>query len=183
MGGLGALALALVASACSGAPRELPAFSLTDQSGRSVRADDLRGRVLIVSFIFTTCVEACPITTAQLVRVQAQARQAGLARLRFVSISIDPVTDTPERLRAYATAYGADLGSWSFLTGPPDEVARLMLALEVGTAPGKRGSPTTCLSSSPTRAAASPSARTPSPSLPTGHRDPSKTRQLALHRG
>jgi protein SCO1 len=141
MGRQGSLGLAVVMlAACGETPRELPAFALTDQSGRAVRAEDLRGHALIVSFIFTTCVEACPIITAQLVRVQAEAHRGGLTnRLRFVSISIDPVTDTPERLRAYAVAYGADLGSWSFLTGSPDEVAQLMRALEVGTAPGKRG--------------------------------------------
>ncbi len=136
-----ALALAaLHVVGCGGAAAELPTFSLIDQSGRVVRAEELRGRALVVSFIFTTCVEACPIITAQLVRVQAQARAAGLAsKLRFVSISVDPVTDTPERLRAYAQAYGVDLTSWHFLTGSPEEVGRLMGALGVGTAPGKRG--------------------------------------------
>jgi protein SCO1/2 len=135
------LALALLqVAACAAPPAELPPFSLVDQSGRVVRAQELRGRALVVSFIFTTCVEACPIVTAQLVRLQALARSAGIAsHLRFVSISVDPLTDTPERLRQYATAHGADLDSWHFLTGPPEEVARLMRALEVGTAPGKRG--------------------------------------------
>jgi protein SCO1/2 len=140
MGRPWALAFALVmATACGGGGRDLPAFALTDQWSRPVRADDLRGQALIVSFIFTTCVEACPLITAQLVRVQAAARQAGLTRIHLVSISIDPLTDTPERLRAYAAAYGADLDSWSFLTGSPEEVARLMRALEVTTAPGQRG--------------------------------------------
>lgn len=139
MGRLRALTFALLmTAACGGATRDLPAFALTDQSSRLVRADDLRGQALIVSFIFTTCVEACPLITAQLVRVQAAVRQAGLTRIRLVSISIDPLTDTPERLHAYAATYGADLDSWSFLTGSPDEVARLMRALEVGTASGKR---------------------------------------------
>lgn len=141
MGGAAPFALAVVlAAGCGGASGEFPAFALTDQSGRLVRSADLRGQALAVSFIFTTCVEACPIVTAQLVRVQTQARAAGLApRLRFVSITVDPVTDTPERLREYAKAYRADLASWHFLTGPPEQIGRLMQALGVGTAPGKRG--------------------------------------------
>jgi protein SCO1 len=129
----------LLVVGCRGAAAELPSFALTDQAERPLRAEQLRGRVVVLSFIFTTCVEACPIITAQLVRVQAQAREAGLAsRLRFVSVSIDPLTDTPERLREYAKAYGADLDSWLFLTGPPEEIARLMHALRVETAPGRR---------------------------------------------
>jgi protein SCO1/2 len=130
----------LVLAGCGGAASELPAFALTDQSGRLVGREELRGRAVVVSFIFTTCVEACPIVTAQLARVQAEARAAGLTpRLRFVSISVDPVTDTPERLREYARAYGADLDSWHFLTGRPEDVARVMQGLGVGTAPGTRG--------------------------------------------
>jgi protein SCO1/2 len=134
-----ALAAFLIAG-CGPAASELPPFALTDQSGRLVRPEELRGRAVLVSFIFTTCVEACPIVTAQLARVQAEARAAGLTpRLRFVSISVDPVTDTPERLREYAKAYGADLDSWHFLTGRPEDVAGVMRSLGVGTAPGKRG--------------------------------------------
>lgn len=118
----------------------LPSFALTDQSGRTVRAEDLRGRALVVSFVFTTCVEACPILTAQLRRAQAEVHAAGLAdRVRFVSITVDPATDTPVALRRYAEAHGADLATWSFLTGPPEEIAGVTGALGVGTAPGKRG--------------------------------------------
>jgi protein SCO1/2 len=130
----------LAGCAAGGEPPTLPAFELTDQSGRTVRTEDLRGRPLVVSFVFTTCVEACPIVVAQLVRLQAHVRAAGLAeRVRFVSITLDPMTDTPDVLRRYAAGYGADLATWHFLTGQPDAVGRLVAALGIGTAPGPRG--------------------------------------------
>jgi protein SCO1/2 len=131
---------ALAIAACGRAAPAFPEFSLTDQSGRQVRLDDFRGRALVVSFVFTTCVEACPIVTAQLARVQARAGAEGLGdRVRFLSITVDPLTDTPAVLARYASGYGVDLRTWHFLTGPPDDVARLTRALEVGVGPGKRG--------------------------------------------
>jgi protein SCO1 len=118
----------------------LPSFALSDQSGATVRREDLQGWPTVVSFIFTTCVEACPIITAPLARAQAQIRAAGLAeRVRFVSITVDPVTDTPARLKRYAEGFRVDLSTWSFLTGPPDEIARIMGELGITSARGSRG--------------------------------------------
>jgi protein SCO1/2 len=132
--------LLLLLAGCARAEEPLPPFTLSDQAGATVRAEDLRGRPVVVSFIFTTCVEACPIVTAQLVRTQVRARAEGLAdRVRFVSITVDPVTDTPLRLKQYAEGFGVDFATWSFLTGPPEEVARVIRGLGVTTAPGKKG--------------------------------------------
>jgi protein SCO1/2 len=139
---LGALLAAGLIAGCAtgGDAPTLPAFELTDQSGRTVRSADLRGRALVVSFAFTSCVEACPVVVAQFARLQARARADGLGdRVRFVSITLDPVTDTPEVLRHYATRYGVDLATWHFLTGGPEDVRRLTGALGIGTAPGQRG--------------------------------------------
>jgi protein SCO1/2 len=135
------LAAVLVAGCATGgdAP-SLPAFALTDQSGRTVRTEDLRGRGLVVSFVFTACVEACPIVVAQLARLQARARAEGLGdRVRFVSITLDPVTDTPAVLAQYAARHGVDQATWHFLTGSPDAVRRLTTALGIGVAPGRHG--------------------------------------------
>jgi protein SCO1 len=126
-----ALLAGLLLSACAEQlGPTMPPFALVDQSGRSVRSESLRGHALVVSFVFTTCVEACPLITAQLARVQARARTEDLdGRVRFVSITLDPATDTPEVLRRYANAYGIDLTTWHFLTGTPDDVARLIRAV------------------------------------------------------
>jgi protein SCO1 len=122
--------LLLLVSACSrGRAEMMPAFELVDQTGAVVRSGELRGRVLIVSFVFTTCAEACPLVTAQLARTQSRIRAEKLdGRVRFVSITLDPATDRPDVLRRYAEAYGLDLASWHLLTGPADDVGRVVRA-------------------------------------------------------
>jgi len=105
----------------------MPAFELVDQAGALVKSEQLRGRVLVVSFVFTTCAEACPLITAQLARTQSRLRAEKLDGLvRFVSITLDPATDRPETLRRYADAYGLDLASWHLLTGASDDVGRVV---------------------------------------------------------
>ncbi len=99
-----------------------PPFRLIDQAGRRLALADLRGRVVVLSFIFTACTDSCPILTARLAALQAPLGAAFGPRLRFVSISIEPEVDTPELLRAYANTHGADLRGWHFLTGPAGAV-------------------------------------------------------------
>ena len=125
-----ALAGLLLLSACSrGRAEMMPAFALVDQAGAVVKSESLRGRVLVVSFVFTTCVEACPLITAQLARTQSRVRDEKLdGRVRFVSITLDPVTDRPEVLRRYADTYDIDLATWHFLTGASDDVGRVVRA-------------------------------------------------------
>ena len=123
------LACVLLAACSRGRAEMMPSFTLVDQAGATVKSESLRGRVLVVSFVFTTCVEACPLVTAQLARVQARARTEKLdERVRFVSITLDPVTDTPDVLRRYASAYGIDLTTWHFLTGAAADVTRVVRA-------------------------------------------------------
>lgn len=124
------LACFLLLSACSSGRGEMmPAFALVDQAGAVVKSESLRGRVLVVSFVFTTCAEACPLITAQLARTQSRVRTEKLDDgVRFVSITLDPATDRPEVLRRYADAYGIDLATWYFLTGESDDVSRVVRA-------------------------------------------------------
>jgi protein SCO1 len=128
--GAAVLAGLLLLSACSrGRAEMMPAFELVDQAGAVVRSGELRGRVLVVSFVFTTCAEACPLVTAQLARTQSRIRAEKLdGRVHFVSITLDPATDRPDVLRRYAEAYGLDLASWHLLTGPAADVARVVRA-------------------------------------------------------
>jgi protein SCO1/2 len=84
-------------------------------------------------------VEACPLVTAQLARVQARARTEKLdGRVRFVSITLDPITDTPDVLRRYANAYGIDLTTWHFLTGAADDVTRVVRAFALNAVARER---------------------------------------------
>ena len=124
------LACLLLLSACSrGRAEVMPAFALVDQAGAVVKSENLLGRAVVVSFVFTTCAEACPLVTAQLARTQSRVRAEKLDdRVRFISITLDPMTDRPEVLRRYADVYGIDLATWHFLTGASDDVGRVVRA-------------------------------------------------------
>src|SRR4051794_1301161 len=100
-----------------------PPVALIDAEGQPVQLERLRGKAVVVSFIYTTCNGSCPATTHRLYRVQQTLKDEGLwgKRVEFVSISLDPTRDTPEVLRQYAKIYDADPAAWHFLTGPPDQ--------------------------------------------------------------
>jgi protein SCO1/2 len=99
---------------------QLPAFNLVDQNGDPFGLDRLTDRVAVVNFIFTSCATVCPALTARMHDIQTETAAADAIQL--VSISVDPVRDTPERLRRYGEQYGADPAKWSFLTGPLDAI-------------------------------------------------------------
>jgi protein SCO1/2 len=110
-----------------------PAFELVDQEGREISLADLRGRALVVDFVYSECPGPCPILTSAHVSLQRALPPALRERVWFVSISLDPARDTPQALRRYAEARGADLSRWSFLTGDAEEVARVVRAFGVGS--------------------------------------------------
>ncbi len=117
----GTYALPVIKTAAAGA--------LLDAGGEATDLLDLtRGRVTVLSFIYTRCADAtaCPYATGVLMQLhEASRRDAGLAAgLRLVSLSFDPVHDTPERLRAYASLAGPPdepAAEWRFVTAPSRE--------------------------------------------------------------
>lgn len=110
-----------------------PDFALVDQDGARVTLAELRGRWLLVDFVYTRCNGPCPILTALQVELQRALAPELRDRVRFVSITLDPENDTPEALATYARERGADLATWSFLTGPPADVADVVKRFGVGT--------------------------------------------------
>lgn len=115
-------------------------FQLTDQAGRPVSAASLRGKTWAAAFFFTRCPTICPRITRRMLDLQKSAKQSG-SQLQLVSFSVDPENDTPEVLTAYAKQYGADLGSWHFLTGDLEVVRKtseqgFKLALDGKPTPG-----------------------------------------------
>jgi protein SCO1/2 len=96
-----------------------PDFSLTSQDGAAVSLADYRGRVVVVTFIFTTCMDTCPLLTAKMAGVQNDLGDKFGTKIAFVSITVDPEHDTPAVLKDYAETFGADLKGWAFLTGEP----------------------------------------------------------------
>ena len=101
----------------------LPAFDLTERRQAPLRLDDLRGKVWVADFMYTSCVEICPLQSAEMARLQAAF--ADHPDLRLVSFSVDPERDTPAVLSAYADKFQADPERWLFATGEPEAVARL----------------------------------------------------------
>jgi len=99
-----------------------PEFALISQDGARVKLADYRGKVVAVTFIFTLCADTCPVLTPMMSFVQDQLGADFGEKIAFVSITVDPERDTPEVLKDYAQAFGANLSGWSFLTGSPEAI-------------------------------------------------------------
>lgn len=132
---------------CDASPKlpviaEVPDFSLTDEEGELLTRDALKGDVWVANFMFTSCPDICPVLTTKMAGLRTRLRGDG-ARIRYVSLSVDPGTDSPEVLKRYAIERGADYDDWSFLTGEIGAVKRVVVggfkqSIEKGeVAPGK----------------------------------------------
>ncbi|MCH6268105.1 SCO family protein [Neobacillus citreus] len=92
-------------------------FSAVNQDNKAVGLKDLKGKIWIADFIFTSCADVCPPMTANMTKLQKMVKDEGLKNVEFVSFSVDPTVDTPEVLTRYANQFGADFSNWTFLTG------------------------------------------------------------------
>jgi protein SCO1/2 len=101
----------------------IPSFALTDQDGRAVDQSLFDGRVTILDFIFTNCPFACPMMTASMIQVAGELEKSPV---RFVSISVDPAHDSPERLREFAARMELAPPRWTFLTGDKTTIVRIV---------------------------------------------------------
>jgi protein SCO1/2 len=103
---------------------------LLDQDGRRVKlvSDVVANRIIVMDFIYTTCTTVCPVASAIFQKVQAKLGDRLGRDVVMVSISVDPNTDTPPRLKAYAGKYKARPG-WTFLTGGERVVDKVLEGL------------------------------------------------------
>jgi protein SCO1/2 len=110
-----------------------PDFALRDQSGRLVRLSQLRGRFVVVSFLFTHCPDVCPLIANEL---GDALRQLGPARagVRMLAVSVDPAHDTPASVRAFIAAHRLP-PQFRYLTGTRRELAPVWAAYHVGVDP------------------------------------------------
>jgi protein SCO1 len=100
---------------------QAPEFELQDPDGRMVRLEDLRGKVVVLHFIYASCPDACPLHADLIGRVQEMVNQTPTReQVQFVTITTDPENDTPEVLRDYGPAHGLDPANWIFLSSGPD---------------------------------------------------------------
>ncbi len=108
---------------------EAPAFELFDADGNGVRSEDLAGKVVVLNFIYASCPDYCPLQSDKIAEIQRLVNETPMRDLvRFVSITTDPVRDTPEVLKAYGPAHGFDPANWTFLTSgaaEPDATRKL----------------------------------------------------------
>ena len=132
-----------------GAPREVPSTSATpnikapeyvllNQEGNRFDSTTLRGKVVVLNFIFTTCTDVCPLFTANLAELQRTLKNEQ-SNVFLVSITTDPEVDSPKVLKSYAQRYGADFQNWAFLTGSESQLKQIWKGFDVRVIKKGRG--------------------------------------------
>lgn len=110
-------------------------FNLTStwrtEEGKEIQLDALKGRTLVVVMIFTTCKVACPRLVADMRGIEQQVPDELQGDVSYVLVSIDPRTDTPEKLKAFAMANEMDGEQWTFLQGDERSVREFANVLSV----------------------------------------------------
>lgn len=125
----------------SGAPRvhpgpavlnvKAPDFILLNQDGTRFESAKLRGKVVVIDFIYTTCTDVCPLFTANFAQLQRTLNKEHAGDVFFISITTDPEVDSPKVLKAYAQRYGADFTNWAFLTGTEEQLKAVWKGLDI----------------------------------------------------
>jgi len=115
----------------------IPDVAVLDQDGNALHfySDLIKDKTVAINFIFTNCTTICPPLAATFARVQKEMGNKIGKDVHLISISVDPVTDTPERLKVWGAKFKAGAG-WTFVTGEKQEIDKLLNAL--GAAVSKR---------------------------------------------
>ena len=104
--------------------KEAPDLTLMDANGKSVGLRDLRGKVVVLHFIYTNCPDVCPLHLDRIAEIQGMINSTPMRELvQFVTVTTDPKRDTPEVMREYGKAHGLDPANWTFLTSGPDKLS------------------------------------------------------------
>jgi len=106
---------------------KVPGFQLTDQTGKSITLENLKGKIWAANFIFTRCKGPCPITTLRMQELHTKLKKAR-GNVELVTFTVDPEYDTPEVLKTFGEQQGSDPASWKFLTGTPDAIQKIVVA-------------------------------------------------------
>ncbi len=118
----------------------LPDFRLVNQNGDSIGKEDIKGKVIVADFVFTSCPGICPTLTSHMTQIQEAFLKDD--KVQILSFSVDPSYDTPEVLRAYVEKYEIDTDRWMLLTGEKEKMYDLiqngfrLSAYEDSLAPG-----------------------------------------------
>ena len=119
----------------AGLKMNIPDIEVLDQDGRKLHfyTDLVRGKTVAINFIFTTCTTICPPLGATFARAQKDLGERTGRDVQFISVSVDPATDTPERMKAWGAKFKAGVG-WTFVTGDKPAITELLKALGAATA-------------------------------------------------
>ncbi|MEE9614030.1 MAG: SCO family protein [Thermodesulfobacteriota bacterium] len=116
-----------------------PDFTLVNQDGEEVSLSDWRGKVVVITYIYTHCTYACPLLESKLITLQNTFGERLGKDLILVSMTVDPERDTPEALRAHARLLGADPTGWVFLTGSREDIDKALAAYKIRYTKSKDG--------------------------------------------
>ena len=108
----------------------LPA-TWTNQNNQDLELEELRGKVLVMVMIYTSCKSACPRLLADMRNIEKQVPKKDLEKVKFIMVSIDPETDTPERLNAFAKVNMMEDDHWMFLRGTEEDTREFAAVLAV----------------------------------------------------
>lgn len=110
-------------------------FTLTDLGGQRVTLSGYRGQVVLMAFIFTTCQGVCPLISRQMGALQSALKRRGLlgSKASLLSVTVDPETDTPDVLSAYARNFNADPSGWKFLRDSPENMQPVLASYDEWT--------------------------------------------------
>lgn len=125
-------------------------FSLRDERNRQVRLSDFRGKAVALTFLYTHCPDACPLTAQKLHQTRRQLGDLA-SRVAFLAVSVDPAGDTPEAVRAFLVAHQVE-GELSYLTGSYADLRRVwgyFLVTSDAKDPGVNPRPTASAAKSP----------------------------------
>jgi len=109
-------------------------IQLADVDGQTIRfkSEAVGNRVVVVGFIYTSCTTICPVTSAVLADVQQRLIKTFGERfgheVKLITLTVDPATDTSQRLKAYAANFGSPAG-WLWLTGEKPQIDRVLTGL------------------------------------------------------
>ena len=105
---------------------QVPEFALRDQRDQAVSAKDLKGKIWVANFMFTSCPDVCPLLTSKLSGVCTRL-VGDRVKIEYVSFSVDPTTDTPAVLAKYVAEHHVDFRDWRFLTGPLGDIKQVVV--------------------------------------------------------
>ncbi len=103
-------------------PKIAPDFELTDQFGQSVKLSDYRGKVVLLTFLYTSCADVCPLVVNQIKEIQETLDKDN--NVKYVVVTVDPQNDTVDRVYRYSSELDM-LHSWSFLVGEIEELSEI----------------------------------------------------------